>query len=120
MLLLFRVLLGALVIAFWLGFHPPLFCFERVAGDEFLHCYLVQVSCCHFQLMRRSLVVDIISDSRICCLWLDCLLYLVGDVALNPGPIIFPIQFVTTQCALISVPFSLTSVKMGLMLVVPM
>ena len=39
--------------------------------------------------MRNSYVVDGSVLSRY-CYWLNCLLFLAGDIAFNPGPIRFP------------------------------
>ena len=89
-MLLIRVLLGALVIASRLESCHPTFSFVTGTSDEYQHRYLVQVGCCHLQLMRGSFIVDVVSASRTSCLWLDWLLYLAGDVALNPGPVRFP------------------------------
>ena len=41
--------------------------------------------------MHHSFVVEVISDSRISCLWLDCLLYLAG-IYLDPGQFVFPVH----------------------------
>ena len=52
-------------------------------------CHTVQVGSCHFHLTCNSFVVDSFVPLRY-CYWLNCLLSLAGDVALNPGLARFP------------------------------
>ena len=47
------------------------------------------VGSCHFHLTHNYFTVDGSIPSRYCC-WLNCLLFLAGDIALNPGPARFP------------------------------
>ena len=56
--------------------------------------YVVKLGSWHFHLMRRSFLVDGSLPSRY-YYWLSCLLFLAGDIALNPGPARFP----CTVCA---------------------
>ena len=52
-------------------------------------CHIAQVGACHLQLMHHSFVVDGSTPLRY-CFWLNCLLFLAGDIALNPGPACYP------------------------------
>ena len=49
----------------------------------------IEIGFCHLQLMRHSFIVDVSVPSRY-CFWLNCLLLLAGDIAVNPGPVQFP------------------------------
>ena len=68
------------------GYCPSVSLVEAYVGE---YRHVVQTGSCHFQLMRNSFVVDGSVLSRY-CYWLNCLLFLAGDIALNPGPICFP------------------------------
>lgn len=88
---LVQVLLGVLVAFFHFSLQPfRMNCcsfIEKESAVEFYH--IVQVGSCHFHLTRNSFVVDGLVTSRY-CYWLNCLLCLAGDIALNPGPARFP------------------------------
>lgn len=87
---------------FWLAFFQlTLYCcqtdccsviFEKVSTVGC--CHLAQVGSCHFQLMRYSFNVDDSLPFRY-CYWLNCLLFLAGDIVLNPGPV----RFLCNVCA---------------------
>ena len=64
----------------------PFATFE-INAEEFRH--VVQVGFCHLHLMRNSSLMDGSAPLRYYC-WMKYLLFLAGDVALNPGPVRFP------------------------------
>ena len=47
--------------------------------------------------MHHSFIVDVSVPLR-CCFWLNCLLSLAGDIAVNPGPACFPCTVCSPLC----------------------
>ena len=90
---LVHILLGVLVAFFRLSLYPyrldscSYFISEEVSA---VRCYRVAlVGSYHPHLMHNYFAVDGSIPSRYCC-WLNCLLFMAGDIALNPGPARFP------------------------------
>ena len=87
------VLLGVLVALFRLILCSqrtdccPFAVLERVSA---VGCrYVSKLGSCHFHLTHHSFLVDGSLPSRY-YYWLNCLLFLAGDIALNLGPARFP------------------------------
>ena len=59
----------------------------KVCDNKYHH--VVQIGFCHLQLISHSFIIDISVPPRY-CFWLNCLLFLAGDTAMNPGPARFP------------------------------
>ena len=87
------ILITLLVAFFRLTLYPlsldcqPSAVLVKVYAEEYRH--VVQIGFCHLQLMRNSFNVDASVPSRY-CFWFNCLLFISGDIAVNPGPVRFP------------------------------
>ena len=88
-----NILIALLVAVFRLTLCPsrldcqPSVVLVKVCAEEY--CHVVQIGFCHLQLMRHSFIVDVSVPPRY-CFWLNCLLSLAGDIAVNPSPARFP------------------------------
>ena len=83
-------LIGVVVVFRFTLFTRPYSCpfaISEINAEEYRH--VVRVGFCHLQLMRNSFLMDGSVLLRYYC-WMKCLLFLAGDVALNPGPVQFP------------------------------
>ena len=88
-----HILLGVLVAFFHLSLYPSqLDSCSFIISEEVSTarcCRVALVGSCHFHLTHNYFAVDGSIPSRY-RYWLNCLLILAGEIALNPGPVRFP------------------------------